>query len=465
MNKSHQTTFSALTSESPKLSDIDWTFKGADTTYLTHGVHAYPARMIPQIPDALLSHYKETNSIENGDTVYDPFCGSGTTSVEAKRHGLNCVTHDINPFACYIAKTKTTTIEKDVLAKHVSQFITGEHNNKQPLHDRLEQITRAYNESEDNELGSIIVDAPSDIRDGWFPQPQLQELWHIQESISALDVSDEVKRVFRIALAKTSRTVSYQRSNEYKRYRIPQEKRDDHNPDVFSLYHDNLQEITTAITQYGEHTDNDATVTIRCVDSRNAITSNNTPVEENSVDITITSPPYGDHSTTVAYGQYSQDPAIITGEFNYDEMKAVDKNGLGGANTQAKRSELESRSSSLRKTLAKLREKDGREDDAIEFMNDYFDVIYETGKITKPQQPVIWVVANRTMSRVQIPTHKITRELCESIGYSHSETLPRDIPSKTLPWKNAPENEAANTGELMAEENIVVMNAPKEVTV
>lgn len=464
MNKSRQTTFSALTSESRKLSDIDWTFERADTTYLTHGIHAYPARMIPQIPDALLSHYIAKNVIEEGDAVYDPFCGSGTTAVEATQHGLNCVTHDINPFACYIAKAKTTVIPRDVLTKSVSQFITGEHTDREPLNDRLEKIAAAYDCSEDSVSDSVTVDAPNDIRDGWFPEPQLQQLWHIQESISALRVTDDVKRVLRIALAKTSRTVSYQRNNEYKRYRIPKAKRDTHNPDVFSLYHDNIKEITSAITQYGEHTNSDNNVTIKCVDSRNAIANTNTPVTQNSMDITITSPPYGDHSTTVAYGQYSQDPAIITGEFNYDEMKAVDKNGLGGENTKTKRTELESRSSSLRKTLTTLSENDGRDNDAIEFMSDYFDVICETGNITKPNQPVIWVVANRTMSRVQIPTHKITRELCESVGYNHNETLPRDIPTKTLPWKNAPENEAENTGELMAEENIVVMDAPETVT-
>ncbi|MEM4353957.1 MAG: hypothetical protein QW470_04320, partial [Candidatus Caldarchaeum sp.] len=35
----------------------DWDFEGADTQYLTHGIHPYPARMIPQIAHRLISRY------------------------------------------------------------------------------------------------------------------------------------------------------------------------------------------------------------------------------------------------------------------------------------------------------------------------------------------------------------------------------------------------------------------------
>ena len=48
------------------------------TNYLTHGLHPYPAKFIPQIPrKAILEWTKE------GDTILDPFCGCGTTILEA----------------------------------------------------------------------------------------------------------------------------------------------------------------------------------------------------------------------------------------------------------------------------------------------------------------------------------------------------------------------------------------------
>lgn len=91
------------------LESIDWDFAGAKTNYLTHGIHPYPAKFIPQIPNALI---QELSSV--GDTVGDIFCGSGTTLVEAltlKRHAVGI---DANPLACLIAKTKTNTIEEKV---------------------------------------------------------------------------------------------------------------------------------------------------------------------------------------------------------------------------------------------------------------------------------------------------------------------------------------------------------------
>ena len=96
----------ALTS----LDSIDWDFDGAKTSYLTHGIHPYPAKYIPQIPNALI---QELSAV--GDVVADIFCGSGTTLVEAitlKRHAIGI---DANPLACLISKAKTGFVsEQDV---------------------------------------------------------------------------------------------------------------------------------------------------------------------------------------------------------------------------------------------------------------------------------------------------------------------------------------------------------------
>ncbi|MCA7974066.1 MerR family transcriptional regulator [Burkholderia sp. AU39826] len=95
-----------------RLKAIDWDFTGAKTGYLTHGIHPYPAKFIPQIPNALI---QELSSV--GDTVADIFCGSGTTLVEAltlKRHAVGI---DANPLACLMSRAKTTAIsESDALA-------------------------------------------------------------------------------------------------------------------------------------------------------------------------------------------------------------------------------------------------------------------------------------------------------------------------------------------------------------
>ena len=88
-----------------RLRSLDWDFADAKTDYLTHSLHPYPAKFIPQIPNALI---QELSSV--GDVVCDIFCGSGTTLVEAlllKRHAVGI---DANPLACLITRAKTTGV-------------------------------------------------------------------------------------------------------------------------------------------------------------------------------------------------------------------------------------------------------------------------------------------------------------------------------------------------------------------
>jgi len=88
-----------------RLEQLDWDFAGAKTDYLTHGLHPYPAKYIPQIPNALI---QELSSVE--ETVADVFCGSGTTLIEAltlKRHAVGV---DASPLACLISRAKTARL-------------------------------------------------------------------------------------------------------------------------------------------------------------------------------------------------------------------------------------------------------------------------------------------------------------------------------------------------------------------
>lgn len=90
-----------------KLAQLDWNFAEVSTGYLTHSLHPYPAKFIPQIPNALI---QELSSV--GEVVLDPFCGSGTTLVEAfllKRHSVGV---DANPLACLMARAKTTRLDE-----------------------------------------------------------------------------------------------------------------------------------------------------------------------------------------------------------------------------------------------------------------------------------------------------------------------------------------------------------------
>lgn len=89
-----------------RLACMDWTFDGAYTRGQTHAIHPYPAKFIPQIPRALIAalHPKD------GTAVLDPFCGSGTTLVEAAAAGVRAIGIDVHPLACLISKVKVTPL-------------------------------------------------------------------------------------------------------------------------------------------------------------------------------------------------------------------------------------------------------------------------------------------------------------------------------------------------------------------
>lgn len=421
--------------------DVDWTFPNANTQYGTHGFHKYPARMPPQIPDTVISELKKNGEIDSKSVVYDPFLGSGTTLVEARRNGVNAMGNDINPFACLLSKSKAIPVNPDKLRASWREY-------RNEIRDLVEKVGENYSNNKDVD---ITID---DIRDGWFPEKQLYQLGAIRNIIDEIESSygEKISRIYRVSLAEVARETSYQRNGEFKRYRMAEEDRKKHEPDVWEEFVNSFEDKIPRVEEFFRESSIENETDIFYGDSRNI-----TDIYSNSVDVIVTSPPYGDHKTTVAYGQFSQDPGIISNKLGYDEMKQVDKDGLGGVNKHESLSELDGVSDSLSQTISTLQQKDGRNVDAINFFEDYYQVMKECYRVLKPDSYIVWVVANRTMSRVNIPTHLITKELCENIGFEFESNIPREIPSRTMPLKNAPENISGHDGELMSDENIIVM--------
>jgi len=91
---------------------VDWDFGSAAGDTGIHTIHPYPAKFIPQIPRRLIELFHPA-----GDAVLlDPFCGSGTTLVEAIDAGIDAWGIDSNPLACLISRVKTTPIQGDLIA-------------------------------------------------------------------------------------------------------------------------------------------------------------------------------------------------------------------------------------------------------------------------------------------------------------------------------------------------------------
>jgi hypothetical protein len=74
---------------------------------LTHPFHSYPARLHPATARLLIEVI--AHGAPAGAPIVDPFCGSGTSLVEARAAGLLAIGVDLSPLAVLVARAKTWT--------------------------------------------------------------------------------------------------------------------------------------------------------------------------------------------------------------------------------------------------------------------------------------------------------------------------------------------------------------------
>jgi len=90
------------------LDKIDWNFSDYNSLIFPldiNSMHWYPASFVPQIPSILIEVLSK-----KGETVFDPFGGSGITAIEAARLGRRFIVTDSNPFAISIIQGKLEAI-------------------------------------------------------------------------------------------------------------------------------------------------------------------------------------------------------------------------------------------------------------------------------------------------------------------------------------------------------------------
>lgn len=452
-----------------------WDFKEDDTREYTHGIHSYPAMMVCPISRNII---KITKGIMPISSLFDPFSGSGTVLVEGMLSGIpNVAGNDINPLALFLAKVKTTQLDISTLQAYANNLLDSIQNRYEQyilqidsvddvLMNAYELDLTAKNGWGDNaphylteycERNNVGINIPSFKNIGyWFKPRVILLLQIIKDEINKIEDKDIRDFAF-VAFSESIRLVSNRRNGEFKMFRMPTAKVAKFAPDVIkefsTILRRNIEKMNSFVEACSD-TGADSKVTIF---QNNATVLQDVPNE--SIDLVVTSPPYGDSRTTVAYGEYSRLSLQWLGIDNLSEKEimGIDKSLMGGAKFR-NGFEYTIPSQSLRESLFRIKDKDlERAGDVYSFYNDLKNSIRAVSEKTKIGGYHFWVVGNRTVKGELLKTDVIITEIADSYGLEHVYTIDRNIINKVMPSLNSPTNESGVKAETMTNEHIVVL--------
>jgi DNA modification methylase len=407
-----------------KYFDDSWDFIGADTKRLTHCFHNYPAMMIPQVAERLIEKYGK-----NAKVLFDPYCGTGTSLLEANLKNINALGTDLNPLARLISTAKTTKINLQILDLYLKEFS-----------DFVFAIMFDI-----QKVNAVIPNAKN--IDYWFEESVQEKLGVIKHFIGKIE-DKPIANFFKTAFSETVRESSWTRNSEFKMFRMTAEQIKKFNPDVFGLMQSKLARNRKGVKDLIEKSNHQVRTKVFDFDSAKDFTE----IEQKSIDIVVTSPPYGDSRTTVAYGQFSR---LANEWLDVDKATQIDGNLMGG---KVYRNRCSFDFSLLDQVIDKIAESDEkRAKEVSAFYCDYQNSINNVAKTVRKNGYVCYVVGNRKVKGLQLPTDLVTKNFFELQGFEHIETIIRNIPNKRMPSKNSPTNIVGELGETMSKEFIVVL--------
>jgi len=135
-----------------------------------HSFHRYYGKLIPAIPSTFIKEF--TNE---GDWVFDPFTGSGTTAVESKRLQRNFVGVEVNPLSAEIARVKTSELDVKLLEIMNEEILS-----------KIEEDKRDYSNCEKPYIMN---------RDHWFKEFVQEDLLKIEKNINEyFEITDKIDK-------------------------------------------------------------------------------------------------------------------------------------------------------------------------------------------------------------------------------------------------------------------------------
>lgn len=368
-----------------------------------HGTSLYPGVMVAPVQrDILMEHL----SPEGPAVIFDPFVGSGTSLYEA--HCINgdatLVGSDINPLAILITRVK------------------------------LEGIDGSTFESDFQAVKSELLKVDTKIeplefhnRNKWFKEDIAKSLTRVRNAILEVD-NVQNRRFFWYMMIDIVRKYCNSRSSTYKLHERTQEQINKIEDGVIDDY---LQKVES---EYSMFTNGSlGNIQLNQGDSVNYMAS----LDDASVDICVTSPPYGDNATTIPYGQYSNLAMTWIAEkdlnldgWELDGYSAVDSRSLGGPRSAVSNdSSIEITDETAIAQIGKVCKR--KQLKVKRFLRGYQESLDEMARVTKGV--MILTLGNRTVDGITLDLVGYTSRHLTSKGFDVEERTKRTIKHKRTP--------------------------------
>jgi len=394
-------------------------FAGQSYSTKYPNLHRYPATMLPQIGIEVL---KELN-IKSGKLL-DPYCGSGSSFASGLEVGIGeMYGFDINPLAILISKAKFTKID-------ISQARTENQKIRSDIYEFLKS---------ENNYKTLSTPSIKNI-EYWYSKEVIKNITILKHFIYQIN-DENIRRLFQIPFAETVRDCSYTRNSEFKLFRMKPELLLDFNPDVFGVYFSKLKKILDIYEvvyypklKYGVQ----VKVEYKKFEPQN-----------DYFDVVLTSPPYGDSKTTVAYGQFSN---FANEWLDIEYARKIDSMLMGGKTE--KKIYTDGLIGDYINDIHRIC--DTRSYEVSSFYRDLEQSIKTVGQSIKKGGYSIYVVGNRLVKDVQLPTDQFIAEKFEQFGFKHLITYERLLGNKSMPSKNSPTNKTGDKKSTMTTEYIVI---------
>lgn len=389
-------------------------FLGQSYASMYPNLHKYPATMLPQIGLELLKEFKAKKS-----NLLDPFCGSGSSFVSGLEYGIkHFVGFDLNPLAITISKARMTYIESSYLIRQKERLLRQLESKNKPSLDfnPLENITNL---------------------DFWIDKNAQQDLKLIFSHLKNLE-DKNVQNLFMLSFSETLRECSYTRNNEFKLFRM--KNYENYKPNVYAIFIKNIETILKDYLQFYQPKLQEVNLNLSNANFQNP---------KQKFDTLLTSPPYGDSKTTVAYGQFS---TFINEWLGFKDARKLDSRLMGGI----KAKNLYNKGL-IRDYIIEIDKADKKR--ALEISSFYFDLESNIQSLINSINlggKVFFIVGNRRVKNIELPTDKFIAEVFCNNGFMHLQTIKRKISNKSMPLQNSPSNKSGYKSNTMNEEYIVV---------